>query len=42
MEKRINAYVHLEVDGEIQNKGPEFPQFCLKHEKIQKKQLVAL
>ena len=33
-----NKCIHLEVDVEIQNKGPEFPQ----HEEIQKKQLVAL
>ena len=37
-----NKCIHLEVDVEIQNKGPEFPQFWLKHEEIQKKQLVAL
>ena len=28
-----NKCIHLEVDVEIQNKGPEFPQ----HEEIQKK-----
>ena len=33
-----NKCIHLEVDVEIQNKGPEFPQ----HKEIQKKQLVAL